>query len=845
MNKLLLRQIKRHFGSIDNLPDELKGIFQDINNTYDNFEDDTKLIQNSIEISSQELRNAYRKHKQDAEKQKETINKIKEAIFALNSSGPDTENENEDTSTDSRALFESLIKLIEDRKFAEEEILKLSKAVEQNPASIVITDINGDIEYVNPKFCNLTGYTKEEVLGQNPRILKSNNIPHEFFKKLWDTILSGKEWNGELQNRKKNGEIYWESALISPIIDDNAQITHFIAIKEDITGRKKAEEAMEQISTRFSLATRAGGVGVWDLDIVNNILLWDDQMFVLYGISKESFGSAYETWKSGLHPDDLELADSVMQMAIRGEKEYDTEFRVVWPDGSIHNIRALAIVQRDSSGNPLHMIGTNWDITENKKNEAILLEAKYEAESANKSKSLFLANMSHEIRTPLNAIIGFSQLMNRDKLLSDSQKDYNISIIRAGEHLLALINDILELSKIEAGRVIINPTNVNLHVFFEDIQKVFKERAQAKHLQLVFEQLDDIPTYVLVDEHKLRQIFDNLIGNAVKFTSKGGIAVRARVDKAKGDINNLIVEIQDSGPGIAEEELGNLFKHFVQTSSGIKKGSGTGLGLALCRELTLLMGGNITVSSQLGKGSVFTFNVEIKEGDNKEIEANNEKRVIKIEKTEETYRILIVDDKEENLKVVVNLLQLVGFETNEAIDGTDAILKFEEWNPHLILMDMRMPIMDGYEATRRIKSTEKGKQTPIIALTASSFEEEQSKVAQLGMQGYIRKPFRENEVFEIVGKILGVTYIYENDTPYAMGKYINNDDAIIEDIANLPESLVLKMLDAVAVADLDMLIKLIVSIESDNPELAQRLMALANNYDYDYLEKILNQKSII
>jgi len=1083
MNKLLLRQIKRHFGSVDNLPDELKGIFLDINNTYDNFEDDTKLIQNSIEISSQELRNAYRKHKQDAETQKETINKIKEAIFALKSSGSKGVNKNDESSSDSRVLFESLINLIEDRKNAEEEILKLSKAVEQNPASIVITDINGNIEYVNPKFCNLTGYTKEEVLGKNPRILNSNTNPPRFFKNLWDTILSGKEWNSELQNKKKNGDIYWESALISPIIDDREQITHFIAIKEDITGRKqieaqlilsetnfrtffdsiadllfvldgngniidvnesvikrleyskeelkgksvlavhpearqeeagrivaamlehkedfcpvpiisksgveiqvetrvypgswdgkqalfgvvkdvtkikqseekfsrafqsgsnlmaissiktgryievndmflrhlgytedevigqtsnelnlfedylqrdiivsnmkedgfvkevevkirtkggsrlvglfsasllnigdepcwlttmiditerkKSEEILEQISTRLSLATRAGGVGVWDLDIVNNILLWDEQMFVLYGISKENFGSAYETWKSGLHPDDIENADSVMKMAFSGEKEYDTEFRVVWPDGSVHNIRALAIVQRDSSGNPLHMIGTNWDITEQKKNEAILLEAKHEAESANKSKSLFLANMSHEIRTPLNAIIGFSQLMNREKLLSDSQKEYNISIIRAGEHLLALINDILELSKIEAGRVILNSTNVNLHVLLEDIHKVFEERAQSKHLQLIFETSNDLPTYVLVDEHKLRQIFDNLIGNAVKFTSTGGIAVRARVDKAKGNISNLVVEIQDSGPGIAEEELGNLFKHFVQTSSGMKKGSGTGLGLALCKELTLLMGGNISVSSQLGKGSVFTFYVAIKDGEKEDVGPNKTKRVIRIEELHESYRILIVDDKEENLKVVVNLLQLVGFKTKEAIDGADAIAKFEEWNPHLILMDMRMPVMDGYEATNLIKSTEKGKQTPIIALTASSFEEEQTKILQLGIQGYIRKPFRENELFETVGKALDIKYIYENDTPYANGKYINNDDAIIEDIANLPDSLVLKMLDAIAVADLDMLVKLINTIELDNPELAQRLMALANNYDYDYLQKVIDKK---
>jgi PAS domain S-box-containing protein len=612
-----------------------------------------------------------------------------------------------------------------------------------------------------------------------------------------------------------------------------------LVIIRDITERKQAEEEMKRVSTRLAMATLAGGIGVWELDIASKVLLADDQMFVLFGVENKNYNADYETWLAAIHPDDRKKTDEEIQMAIRGEKEFNTEFQVCWADGSIHNIRALATVQHDYSGNPLRMIGTFWDITEQKKAEEVLLKAWHDAEIANNAKSVFLANMSHEIRTPLNAIIGFSQLLNRDRQLNDSQKEYIISIIRAGEHLLSLINDILELSKMEAGRLELNPRNIDLYALFADIQMFFKEQAQSKHLQFIFETSDDLPQHVIVDDNKLRRILINLIGNALKFTEEGGIAVRARIDRINAHPIKLIVEIQDSGSGIHENEKDKLFKQFIQTSSGIKKSSGSGLGLALSRELAILMGGDITVKSVAGKGSVFTFQVEIKDGKAEAVQDLNRKRVVGIKKIQQDYRILVVDDKEENLLVVVYLLKMAGFKTKKAINGEDAIAKFEEWNPDLILMDMRMPVMDGYEATRRIKSMNKGKQTPIIALTASSFEDEHSKVMSLGMQGHIRKPFRENELFGAIGNILGIEYIYEDERPATEKKYHTENDTIVEDIAKLPENLVSQMLDAIAIADLDLLIKLINNIDPANSELSQQLMTLANNYDYHYLRQIL------
>jgi PAS domain S-box-containing protein len=739
------------------------------------------------------------------------------------------------------------------RKEAEEALLQSLKKweamISASPDGIGMVSFDGKLQFASDKLAAMHGFSldqRQDFIGKSIYNFidpSSHQMLTDDFHNLLKSSNQEHRLSEFLAIRQDNSRFYVD---IKPNVlpDSKGNPAYILFIERDITDRKKTEEEVKRVSARLAMATRAGGVGIWDYDIVNKALLWDDQMFALYGIEKDKFSNGYQAWQEILHPDDVERVDKEIQLAIQGEKEFDTEFRVVWPEGSVHIIKALATVQHDDSGKPLRMIGTNWDITEQKNAEVLLLKATQEAEMANKAKSVFLANMSHEIRTPLNAIIGFSQLMNRDKLLTDSQKEYNISIIRAGEHLLSLINDILELSKMEAGHLELNPKNIDLKALFSDIQMMFNRPAQSKHLQFLFETDPGLPQYIIVDDHKLRRIFINLIGNAIKFTDEGGIAVRARVDKTEKNKSRLIVEIQDSGPGIPENELTKLFKHFVQTTTGISKSSGSGLGLALSRELAILMGGDITVTSEIGKGSVFTFHVEIKDGNAEAVQELSSKRVIGYDKEHGNYRILVVDDKAENLQVVVNLLNMVGFETKEALNGEDAIEKFEEWDPHLILMDMRMPIMDGYEATRRIKSTEKGKHTPIIALTASSFNVERRKTIALGMQGHIRKPFRESEFFGTIGNVLGIKYLYEDEVPFAQERFFADDEAIVENISKLPNDLVLKMQDAVAVADLDKLIELIEGIDHDHSQLARLLIALANNYDYDYLKQVLSKKEI-
>jgi diguanylate cyclase (GGDEF)-like protein/PAS domain S-box-containing protein len=270
---------------------------------------------------------------------------------------------------------------IRDRERAETELRKLSQAVEQSPVSIVIADVDGNIEYVNPRFIQLTGYSFDEAVGENPRILKTDLTPPETHQQLWETITQGKEWHGEFANCKKDGSLYYESANISPILNQNGITTHYLAVKEDITERKRIEQALAQTAAHLALAVRAGGVGTWEYDFINDCLTWDEQMYHLYGITPQDFSGAYEAWLKGLHPQDRARGHKEIQAALRGEQEFDTEFRVVWPDGNVHEIRALALVQRDQSGAPLSMIGTNWDITAQKLADKALSYAYWRLES--------------------------------------------------------------------------------------------------------------------------------------------------------------------------------------------------------------------------------------------------------------------------------------------------------------------------------------------------------------------------------------------------------------------------------------------------------------------------------
>lgn len=473
--------------------------------------------------------------------------------------------------------------------------------------------------------------------------------------------------------------------------------------------------------------------------------------------------------------------------------------------------------------------------------------AKQKAEIANETKSAFIANMSHELRTPLNAILGFSKIMTRSpKLNSDDQENLQI-INRSGEYLLALINNILDLSKIEAGKMELNSSNFDFYLLIKEIEDLFIIKAEANDLSFLIEIEPNVPQYIHTDETKLRQILVNLINNAIKFTKEGGIYIKIyRQDltnnknlPVEANVCVLFLEVKDTGMGIADHEFEKLFEYFGQTKTGIDSQEGTGLGLPISRKFVQLMGGDIKVESKVGVGTTFICNIQasiVKSVALKPVKLYN--RVIGLQPNQPQYRILIVDDKRTNRTLLIKLLKPIGFQLKEASNGQEAIEIWDNWEPHLIWMDMRMPIVDGYEATKYIKGTVKGNATVVIALTASIIEEERMIILSAGCDDFIRKPFRESTIFDTMAKYLGVKYCHEKDknivplTPVTYNLKPNN-------LKVMPASWREQLYQATIDLDDELINELIKEIPLCYSSLAQKLTDLCHDFQLNIIRKNL------
>jgi signal transduction histidine kinase/DNA-binding response OmpR family regulator/PAS domain-containing protein len=485
-------------------------------------------------------------------------------------------------------------------------------------------------------------------------------------------------------------------------------------------------------------------------------------------------------------------------------------------------------------------------------------EARRLAEDANQAKSTFLANISHELRTPLNAILGYSQLMQRDASLASEQQDYLNTINRSGEHLLGLINDVLEISKIEAGQITLDVATFDLWALLDDMEDLFRVRTDAKGLRLDFVGTNEVPRYLETDEFKLRQILINVLGNAVKFTKRGSVTLRISVKSmdheaackdAKNTANRILshkpreqylcFEVEDTGVGIAEEELDIVFAAFEQTESGRMSKTGTGLGMAITQKYVRMMGGDITVVSTPGKGSIFRFEISVSEGCRTDIKEQTivQRRVIGLEPGQDVPRILVVEDMEESRAMLVRLLRIVGIHVQEAVNGKQAIEIFQQWQPNFIWMDIRMPVMDGLEATRYIKETDAGKTTIVAALTAHALEEERKQILAAGCDDVVRKPLRERDIFDVMQKHLGLKYVYEvaeEETVSVRPKVRIGP----EQLAALPADLLSQLHQAALELNEEQSLALIEKIKPIDAYIAGELDELVRNFAFDILQEL-------
>lgn len=526
----------------------------------------------------------------------------------------------------------------------------------------------------------------------------------------------------------------------------------------------------------------------------------------------------------------------------------ETRLELILEQGSTRHFDLQITPVHDGQGRLTGRLLVWHDITTRKQTEVVLQQAKEAAEAANYAKSAFLTTMSHELRTPLNAIIGFAQLMNHSASLPPEHRDYTAIITRSGEHLLNLVNDILDMSKIEAGQIMLNPKLFDLYHLLAQIEDIFRLRASGKGLYLLVEIMPDVPRNVQTDEGKLRQVLINLVGNAIKFTERGGIMLRVELKGQAITPNStfwLHFSITDTGPGIAPTEIKTIFEPFGQTELGRYTEQGAGLGLTISRKFVQLMGGEITVASEIGQGSTFSFSIQVDRIEPNTLvrsEPELTRRVIGLEPGQPHYRVLIVDDNLENRQLLVELLAPIGFDLREATNGQEAVEVWTEWQPHLIWMDVRMPVMDGYMATRQIKSAPQGRQTVIIAITASAFEEEQAVALASGCTDFIRKPFREAEIFELMREYLGLSYIeavWQADTTLAE---LKEEDKAAIDWSVLPAEVLSALEQAALRIDVEEVANLIETVRGYNSSLAGILAELAHRFQYDEIVALLERR---
>jgi len=643
---------------------------------------------------------------------------------------------------------------------AEELVRWLSRAVEQSPASVVITDADGRIEYVNPKFTTVTGYSFEEALGQNPRILKSGRQPREFYQDLWQTITAGGEWRGEFLNKRKNGEFYWEFASISSLKDTDGAVTHFLAVKEDITARKKAEEELRRQKDFNETIWNSISDAIAVIDLRNCLIVDANQTFLReLGLPKsEALGkTCYELTHKAAEMCDVSAHPCPLKDMFEGRLPALVEHVHTDSSGSEKYVEVAVFPIKDDQGGTTQVVHVSRDVTTRKLFEQALEKAKVQAEAASVAKSQFLANISHEIRTPMNGIIGMTELA-LDTELTGEQREYLNLVKSSAESLLGLLNDLLDFSKIEAGKLELEPIDFFLRDSLEEALRLMSYRAQEKGLEISLHVDPEVPDALVGDPGRLRQVCLNLIGNAVKFTEQGEVIIRVTLESKTDGDRILHFTVADTGIGIAPDKQKLIFAAFTQADGSItRKYGGTGLGLAITAQMVELFGGQIWVESELGRGSTFHFTTRF--GLQKEPEVKSASLDYSRLRG---LPVLVVDDNATARRILIEVLSQWGLNPTAVEDASAALKAVEEAYAQdspfaMILLDYRMPDMGGFELAKHLLSTPALNDAPMIMLTSSAQRGDAARCREVGITGYLPKPFKQSELWAVMKSALEET----------------------------------------------------------------------------------------
>ncbi len=635
---------------------------------------------------------------------------------------------------------ESIIRDISRRKTDEEKIQTFSSILEQSPVSIVITDVLGNIEYVNPKFEQTTGYSLQEAMGKNPRILKSDNKTREEYQEMWNSMTSGKEWHGEFLNVKKNGELYYESASISAVRDGNGNIIRYIAVKEDITERKKHEEQIKTLSTVVDqiplmiVITDKGG----KIEYVNE----EFSRFTQY-TSREVIGRIPMIFNQKHH---TAWSYSKMWETLQEGKMWLSEFKNKKKDGTIfwENVTAFPLTSEDSL--IMNYIIINDDITDKKQLLDDLVKSKEKAEESDRLKSAFLANMSHEIRTPMNGILGFTELLKEPNLSGAEQQFYIKIITDSGHRMLNLMNNLIDISRIESHEVKIIRSSFDIRKKFDHLLDFFNQEAKMKGLRLICK-CELLPNESLIetDVQKLDSVLENLLKNALKFTKNGTIEFGCEKQE-----NLYKFFVKDSGAGIDPAHQSIIFDRFRQASESLSRPyEGAGLGLSISKAYVEILGGKIWVDSEPGKGAIFYFTLPVQV--DREAEALSQVVVPlpEIQVLPAKFKMMLVEDDDISMNYLEIISEKFCQEIYKASSGTEAVELFRKnQDIKMILMDIKLPLMDGLEATRQIR--EFNKEVVILAQTAYSMVGDREKAMAAGCNDYITKPIERDKLKSLV-----------------------------------------------------------------------------------------------